>query len=110
MNYVTDISLLKTSIISSLRFVGVTMTKLFDGDTTNPIVSLDGSLVKAEIGTIAIYDSKEFIYIGDMWTELNYEEDEPAEPIEIKPHNCANCGAPMPKGTTKCEYCGTEYY
>ena len=28
----------------------------------------------------------------------------------ITPHHCECCGAPMPKGTTKCEYCGTEYY
>ena len=28
----------------------------------------------------------------------------------IRPHHCECCGAPMPKGTTKCEYCGTEYY
>lgn len=35
---------------------------------------------------------------------------EPYEPIAIKPHHCECCGAPMPKGTTKCEYCGAEYY
>ena len=111
MNYVTDISLLRTSIVSSLRFIGVTTTKLADGDITNPIVLLDGSLVKVRIGTIAIYNSQEFVYTGDMWTELNYEEKmiESPESIVI-PHNCVNCGAPLSKGQCKCEYCGTEYY
>ena len=112
MNYTNDISLLRSSIIPALQFVGVTTTELTDGDTTNPISTLDGSFIKAITGMIAIYNSKEFIYTGDMWTEIDCKEDtiEQSEPIEIKPHNCVNCGAPMPKGVTRCEYCGTEYY
>ena len=110
MDYVNDISLLRSSITPSLRFVGVTTTKLTDGDTTNPISALDGSSIEVIAGTIAIYNSKEFVYTGDMWTEFDCEDYETLEPVEIKPHNCVNCGAPMPKGTTRCEYCGTEYY
>ena len=110
MDYVNDISLLRSSITPSLRFVGVTTTKLTDGDTTNPISTLDGSSIEAIAGTITIYNSKEFVYTGDMWTEFDCEDYETLETVEIKPHNCVNCGAPMPKGTTRCEYCGTEYY
>ena len=43
-------------------------------------------------------------YYGTEWKYKNSKYE------IIHSHNCINCGAPMPKGTTKCEYCGTEYY
>ena len=35
---------------------------------------------------------------------------EPAEPAVVKPRKCECCGAPLPRGTERCEYCGTYYY
>lgn len=48
------------------------------------------------------------------WCE-NYYNPKPEPIVEkveviVKPHHCECCGAPIPKGTTRCEYCGTEYY
>lgn len=43
----------------------------------------------------------------DIYTEWKLEN---SKDEIIHSHNCVNCGAPMPKGTTRCEYCGTEYY
>ena len=53
------------------------------------------------IGTIKSCDG---LFICDTGTIS------PCEPVVIKPHHCECCGAPMSKGMTKCEYCGTEYY
>ena len=54
--------------------------------------------------TIGTIKSGDGLFICDTGTIS------PCEPVVIKPHHCECCGAPMPKGTTKCEYCGTEYY
>ena len=32
------------------------------------------------------------------------------EPATAKPRKCECCGAPLPRGTERCEYCGTYYY
>lgn len=54
--------------------------------------------------TIGTIKSGDGLFICDTGTIS------PCEPVVIKSHHCECCGAPMPKGTTKCEYCGTEYY
>lgn len=57
-------------------------------------------------GIVSTLGSNNGLLICDTGTITSWKPN----PVVIKPHHCECCGAPMPKGTTKCEYCGTEYY
>ena len=66
--------------------------------------ALGGNGITDEIVNTIKCDNK--LVICDTGTITSWEP----TPKVIRPHHCECCGAPMPKGTTKCEYCGTEYY
>lgn len=51
------------------KYLGVTTTPLTDGSSTNPI-TIDGESVTAETGNIVNYNSKEFIFNGNVWQEF----------------------------------------
>ena len=57
-----DIAAIESAIAGGVVFIGVTTTVLTDGSTTNPI-TIGGESVEAENGNIAIYGSKEFIWV-----------------------------------------------
>ena len=57
-------------------------------------------------GIVSTLGSNNGLLICDTGTITSWEPN----PVVIKPHHCECCGAPMPRGTIKCEYCGTEYY
>ncbi len=51
------------------KFLGVTTTELVDGDTTNPIIINEESVI-AQVGDIVTYGKHEFIYNGTTWQEF----------------------------------------
>lgn len=53
-------------------WLGVTTTALTDGATTNPI-TINGESVTAEVGGIASYSNKEFIWNGSAWQLFGFD-------------------------------------
>lgn len=61
----------RSAIAGGTFFLGVTITALVDGDTTNPI-SIAGESITAENGNVVAYGNKEFIWaaVDNAWHEL----------------------------------------
>lgn len=57
------------SLESYSDYLGVTVTEITDGATTNPI-SVGGDQVTAKKGNIVNFGSKEFIWNGNQWQEF----------------------------------------
>lgn len=57
------------AIEGGTAWLGVTITPLTDGATTNPIV-IDGQSVTAKTGSMCAYQSKEFVFNGTSWQEF----------------------------------------
>lgn len=57
------------ALASYSDFLGVTGTKIKDGDTTTPIM-IGGEEVYPKSGNIVLYGSKEFIWNGTAWAEF----------------------------------------
>lgn len=54
---------------NAIYWIGVTITVLEDGSTTNPI-SVNGEDVTARLGGVASYDGSEFVWNGTVWQEF----------------------------------------
>ena len=53
----------------AVKFIGVTTTELTDGSTTAEI-TVNGETITAQVGNIALYNDKEFIFNGTAWQEF----------------------------------------
>lgn len=51
-----------------IRFVGVSSTEITDGGTETPTIG--GEQYTPAVGDLVFYGAKEFIYTGDLWSEL----------------------------------------
>ncbi len=58
--------------------------------------------VKMGVPVILFGRKEEVDYITLGPTKETYEK-------SVRPLVCKNCGAPLVRGTNKCEYCGTVY-
>lgn len=66
----------REAIAGGVKFLGVTTTELTDGSTTNPI-TVGGESVTAINGSMAIYQSKEFVFAtaDNKWHEFGDTSD-----------------------------------
>lgn len=61
-----DITDLKKKVTGSMYYMGITTTQLVDGSTTNPI-DIDGTMINASAGAVALFGEEEFIFNGTKW-------------------------------------------
>jgi len=59
----------REAIASNIVYIGVTTTPLTDGASTNPIL-INGDSYNAKKGNLVVYEHKEFLFDGSIWTEL----------------------------------------
>lgn len=59
----------KSSTTGAMHYIGITMTALSNGSTTNPI-KIDNADVTAKSGDVTIYGELEFVWNGTKWDEF----------------------------------------
>lgn len=67
---ISDLEAFVQTLSNATRWVGVTTTAIYDGDTTHSTITIGGQSHTAETGDIASYNNAEFIYNGSAWQEL----------------------------------------
>ena len=54
-----------------ITFLGETTTAIYDGDTSDTTITIDGNSHTAVTGDVAVYDDESFVWNGSSW--VNYE-------------------------------------
>ena len=93
-----ELALLTQELTGALVFVGITETKITDGDTTATI-KVGGADHEAEIGDVVIYGKKEFVFTSaGKWVELGDFSDLQAQLGDLAYLDSAS-GAYTPSGS-----------
>ena len=92
-----ELALLSQELTGALVFVGISETKINDGDATATI-KVNGADHKAETGDVVIYDKKEFVFTSaGKWVELGDFSDLQAQLGDLAYCNVAE-GSYKPEG------------
>ena len=92
-----ELALLSQELTGALVFVGISETKINDGDATATI-KVNGADHKAETGDVVIYDKKEFVFTSaGKWVELGDFSDLQAQLGDLAYCNAAE-GSYKPEG------------
>jgi len=67
---------------NATTYIGVTVTELTEGCTTNPII-IGGTAVTAVAGNVAVYGEKKFAYTGAIWQECGIVGAEDLDQLKI---------------------------
>lgn len=66
---------------------------------------------KPKLGDTICKDGNLYTYCENEWIDIGvYEEKSESTVKMVAPHICTQCAAPIPKGSNKCIFCGTEFY
>ena len=63
-----NIAALKTAVAGGVHFIGISTTAVTDSGTETP--TIDGATKTPTKGDVVIYNTKEYIWTGNLWKEL----------------------------------------